>query len=142
MVRIRSLAFTGRGAAEDAMARLRDGADFGWLVANAEGQVDKSAPDVLAFDGRPITTDSMPADMQTAIKGAKAGEFRLFAAGDGPFYVLAVQEVLAPTPKAYDEVRDEIAKALYGEKLRKNADEYIAKLRAASRVQIYLEKAP
>ena len=44
-------------------------------------------------------------------------------------------------PKAYDEVRDEIARKVYGEKLRKNTEEYLARLRAASRIEIYLEKA-
>ena len=79
--------------------------------------------------------------MQEAIKGAKAGEYRLYAAAEGPLYVLVVQEVLAPVPKAYDEVRDEIARKVYGEKLRKNTEEYLARLRAASRIEIYLEKA-
>ena len=79
------------------MRKLREGADFGWLAANAEGQVDKGAPGLLAFDGRPVTTDSMPDGMQKALAGAKAGEFRLYASPEGHFYVLAVQQVIAPS---------------------------------------------
>ena len=46
------------------------------------------------------------------------------------FYVLAVQQVIAPDAKPYDEVREEIAKKLYGEKLKKHVEAYAGKLRA------------
>jgi hypothetical protein len=140
MVRIRSLGFTERRAAEAAMAKLRDGADYGWLLANAEGQVSKGAQGVLTFDGRPVTTDTMPDGLQKAVAGAKAGEFRLYEAPEGYFYVVAVQEVMAPTPRPYGDVRQEIAKRLHGEKLKKNLDVYVGKLRAASEIEIHLKK--
>ena len=72
---------------------------------------------------------------------AKAGDVRLYASPEGHFYVLAVQEVVAPSARPYDEVREEIAKKLYGEKLKKSVDDYAAKLRALSKVEIYLKKA-
>jgi parvulin-like peptidyl-prolyl isomerase len=141
MLRIRSLAFVDRKAAEAAIGQLREGADFGWLVANAEGQVDKAAAGLLTFDGRPVTTASMPEGLQKAVTGAKAGESRLYGSEDGRFYVLSVQDVVTPTAQAYDEVKGTIAKKLYGGKLKKNVEEYAAKLRAASKVDTYLRKA-
>jgi parvulin-like peptidyl-prolyl isomerase len=141
MIRMRSLAFTERVYAESAMQKLREGADFGWLVSNAEGQVPKAADDVLVFDGRPVTTDSMPEGLRQAVANARGGESRLYAAGDGHFYVLVVQDVIAPVARPYAEVRDEAAKTVYGQKLRRNVEEYIAKLRAASTIAIFLKRA-
>jgi parvulin-like peptidyl-prolyl isomerase len=141
MLRIRSLAFTRRNAAEVAMRKLREGADFGWLAANAEGQAGKGAQGVLTFDGRPVTTGSMPDGLQKALAGAKAGESRLYASPEGFVYVLVVQQVIAPVAKPYAEVRETIAKKLYDEKIKKGVEEYANKLRAQSKVETYLKRA-
>jgi hypothetical protein len=82
----------------------------------------------------------MPAGLQKALAGSKAGDQRLYASPEGPFYVLAVQQVIASNPKPYDEVRTEIAQKLYGEKLKKAIDEYSRKLRAQSKVTVYLTR--
>ena len=140
MTRMRGLAFTQRTAAEDAMRRLREGADFGFVAANAGGQVGKGAPGVLEFDGRPVTTDSMPAGMQKTLAGAKAGEFKLYASPEGHVYVLAVQQVIAPAPRSYDEAREDIAKKLYQEKLKKAVEGYAGKLRALAKVETYVKR--
>lgn len=141
MLRIRSLAFADRKAAEAAMAKLREGADYGWLLANSEGQVDQAAEGLLAFDGRPITTASMPEGVQKAVAGARTSEARLYESPDGRFYVLAIQGVVTPVPQAYDDVKGEIAKKLHGERLKKNVEEYAAKLKALSKLEIHLRKA-
>lgn len=140
MMKVRGLAFARRGAAEDAIRKLREGADFGWLATLAEGQVDKATPGVLAFDGKPITTASMPEEMQEAVAGSKAGEFRLYESPEGHFYVLAIQDVIAPDAKPYAEARGAIAKKLFGEKLKRGVEEYAGKLRALSTVEVYLAK--
>jgi parvulin-like peptidyl-prolyl isomerase len=140
MMRIRSLVFARRSAAEDAVRKLREGADFNWLVANAAGQVGREAQGLLTFDGRPVTTDSMPPGMQKALAGAKARDARLYASPQGHFYVLVVQQVLAPAAKPYAEVREGIAKKLYDEKLEKGVEDYARKLRAQSKVETYLKR--
>jgi parvulin-like peptidyl-prolyl isomerase len=140
MLRIRSLAFTGRPAAEKAMRKLREGADYGWMLANAEGQVDKGAAGLLTFDGRPVTTSSMPEGLQKALTGAKSGELRLYGSPEGHFYVLAIQQAIVPNAKPYDEVREEIAKKLYGEKLKRAVEDYAGKLRAHSKVVTFVKK--
>jgi hypothetical protein len=140
MLRVRSLAFTRRGAAEDAMRKLREGTDYGWLASNADSQVRKGDPNLLVFTGQPVTVSSMPGGVQKALAGTKPGESRLYPSPEGPFYVLTVQQVIASTPRPYDEVRDEIAKKLYGEKLKKGVDDYSGKLRAQSKVETYLKR--
>ena len=141
MMRIRSLAFTTRSAAEDAMRKLREGADSNWLASNAAGQVGKDAKGLLTFDGRPVTVDSMPPGMRKAVAGAKPRDARLYTGPEGHLYVLMVQQVIAPAAKPYAEVRDEIAKKLYDEKIKKSVDEYVRKLRAQSKVETYLKRA-
>lgn len=140
LVKVRSLAFTRRAAAEAAMRKLREGADYGWLASNGDGQVPKGTQGLLAFDARPVTTDSMPDGVQKALTGAKAGESRLYASPEGHFYVLSVQQVIASTAKPYDEVKEAIAKKVYGEKLKKSVEEYARKLRAQSKVETYLKR--
>jgi parvulin-like peptidyl-prolyl isomerase len=141
MMRIRSLAFTTRGAAEDAMRKLREGADSNWLAANAAGQAGKETLGLLTFDGRPVTVDSMPPGMRKAVAGAKPRDARLYPSPEGHVYVLMVQQVIAPAAKPYAEVREEIAKKLYDEKIKKSVDEYVRKLRAQSKVEMYLKRA-
>ena len=140
MLRVRSLAFARRDAAEDAMRKLKGGADYGWLVANAEGRVAKGATGLLALDGQPVMIDSMPDGLQKALAGSKAGEFKLYASPEGYFYVLSVQQVIGSTPRPYDEVREEIAKKLYGEKIKKAVETYAGKLRAQTKVEAYLTR--
>ncbi len=140
MMRVRGLAFARRGAAEDAMRKLREGADYNWLAANAAGQVPKDAPGLLTLDGRPVTTGSMPDGVRKVLTGARTGESRLYANPEGPFYVLVVQAVVAPTPQPYDEVRETIAKKLYSEKLKRAVESYAAKLRTHAKVETYLTR--
>jgi hypothetical protein len=140
MMRLRGLAFTRRSAAEDAMRKLREGADYNWLTANAEGQLPKDRPGLLTLDGRPVTTTSMPDGVRKAVAGARGGESRLYASPDGPLYVLVIQSVIAPTPQPYDEVRETIAKKLYGEKLKKAVETYAARLRTHTKVETYLTR--
>jgi hypothetical protein len=141
MIRARSLAFTGRVPAEEALRKLSEGTDVGWLAANAGGQVTDGAAGVLAFDGRPVTTDSLPPGVQKMLASARAGDFRLYHGPDGRFYVLAIQQVIAPEAKPYEDVREEIAKKVYAEKLRQAVEEYARKLKAQGNVRTYLRGA-
>ena len=83
----------------------------------------------------------MPPGMRKAVAGAKPRDARLYTGPEGHLYVLMVQQVIAPAAKPYAEVRDEIAKKLYDEKIKKSVDEYVRKLRAQSKVETYLKRA-
>ncbi len=56
------------------------------------------------------------------------------------YYVLVIDQVIPSAAKAYADVREEIAKKLYAEKLNKSLGEYAAKLRAQSKVETYLKR--
>jgi hypothetical protein len=141
MLRVRSLAFTKRAAAEAATEKLRAGTDFAWLAANAEDQAPRETPDLLVFDGRPVMTDSMPEDVQKVLRDTAAGDVRLYANGDGPYYTLVVQDRVAREPRPYAEVRDEISRKLFGEKLKAAVETYATRLRAQVKVEVFVTKA-
>jgi parvulin-like peptidyl-prolyl isomerase len=140
MMRISSLAFEKRADAEAGIEKLRKGTDFQWLSAHAEGQVDKKSNGLLVFEGALLTTADLPEGMRKVISGAKAGDLKLYASPEGYFYALSIQQVVASTPKPYEEAREEIAKKLFNEKLKQAMGEWTAKLRAASEIKVYLRQ--
>ncbi|MBP1777010.1 MAG: hypothetical protein H6Q86_3020 [candidate division NC10 bacterium] len=139
MMRIRSLAFTKRGDAENVIEKLKEGAEFQWLAAHAEGQADSTAKGVWSFDGKPVVTGDLPEGMRRVLAGAKAGDVRLYASGDGYFYALAIQDVIASKPQPYEEARPALTRRVAGDKIKKAVEEYAGKLRSASDVKVYLK---
>lgn len=139
MMRLRGLVFSKREDAEKALNRLRQGTDFHWLKANAEGQVDQSKKGVLTFEGNLLMTKELPEPAQKAVSGVRKGDVRLFESPEHHFYVLWVEEVLPSRPQPYAEARERIARKVYDDKLKKALEEYAGKLRAASDVKVYLK---
>lgn len=123
------------------MRALRDGADFGWLAANAAGRLSPETPGLLSLDGRPVTIDSMPGALQKALDGVASGDFRLYASPEGHFYLLGVQQVIESTARPYGEVRDAIARKLYAEKIQTDLETYAGRLRTQSAIETYLTRA-
>jgi parvulin-like peptidyl-prolyl isomerase len=139
MVKITSLAFSKRAEAEEAMERLRKGAEFQWVVAHGTGRVDPNTKDLLIFDGKWVATQILPEGLQKAIHGAKAGEYRLYEGTEGYFYILDVQEFLAARPQPYEEAKETIKKKMFEEKVKKSVEDYAGKLRIVSKITVYGE---
>ena len=139
MVRMQALVFGRRSDAEMALEKLRKGAEFQWLLAHAEGQVDPAAEGVKVFDGKPLTTKDLPPGLQRAISGVKAGDFQLYESPEGYVYLLSIQGVVASRPQPYEDVRETVLRRLYDEKVKQAIEEYAQKVRAASDVKVYLK---
>ena len=139
MMKINSLIFFKREDAEKALTSLRQGTDYQWLKANAEGQVDKSSQGIIDLDEKLLTTKDLPEGVQKSVSGAKTGDLRLFESPEKHFYVLFIKEVIPPRPQPYPEAREKIAKKIYGEKITKAVEEYADKIRAVSDVKVYLK---
>ena len=139
MMRIRGLAFAKRGDAEGAVEKLKRGAELQWLAGHAEGQVDRNAKGVLAFDGKLLTTLDLPEGVQKVVAGAKTGDYRLYASPEGHFYALAIQEVTSSKPQPYEEARKEVAQKVVKDKIKRAVEEYADKLRSASDVKVFLK---
>ena len=139
LLRLRSLVFARKDLAEAAMAKLQGGTDYKWLAANAEGQVAPDTKGVLKFNGDLLVTTSIPESVQKVVEGAKAGDFRLYAGPEDMFYLLAIEEVVAPKPQELDVVRDGIKSKVVSEKILAGLDEYAKKLRKHYPVKIYIQ---
>ena len=141
MMRLDGLAFAGRKSAEEALARLRKGDDFGWARQNAPGQIPPgSAETLLRFEPHPVVTSSLPQDLRKSLAGVSAGDYRLSGSGDGPFYVVLVREIVPAKPQSLDEVRSTVAKKVFEERREQGVLEYAKKLRTAYPVKTYVTR--
>ena len=139
MMKINSLIFFKREDAEKALTSLRQGTDYQWLKANAEGQVDKGSKGIIDLDEKLLTTKDLPEGVQKSVAGARTGDFRFFESPENYFYVLFIKEVIPPRPQPYPEAREKIANKIYGQKITKAVEEYADKIRAVSDVKVYLK---
>jgi hypothetical protein len=138
MIRIESLAFSKREDAENAVEKLRKGADIQWLRANAEGQVDvKKTGTLLVFDEKLLLTASLPEGLRKAVTGTAEGDYRIYGETGGPTYVIRIREIEPPKPQPYETVRSIIEKKVFFEKRQKAFRDWEEKLRKASEVKIF-----
>ncbi len=84
-----------------------------------------------------ITQSSLPEKVQKAVSGANAGDFRLYEGPAGQFYVLYIYQVFPAKLQPFEEVRQEIAKKVFEDKLKKSVEHWADKLREYYPVKIY-----
>jgi len=141
MVRIDSLAFVERAAAELAAEKLRKGVDFGWLAQNADGQVGTDAeadPEPLRFDGRrPIVKGALPEGLREAVDGANAGDIRVYADPQEYAYLIRVREAIPARPQEFEAIKDVVAQRVQRELRQESLDRWVGELRAASEVETF-----
>lgn len=138
MVRIDSLVFSDGKNAEEAIEKLRKGADLKWLRENAEGQVDaEKRKNLPEFGGKLLDTRTLPDGVRKAISGAAQGDYRFYADPAKAYYVLHVQDRIPSKPMPFESVRGVMEKKVRNEKLQKELRDWEEKLRKASDVKIY-----
>ncbi|MDD2582905.1 MAG: peptidyl-prolyl cis-trans isomerase [Desulfuromonadaceae bacterium] len=138
MVKIKALAFGKQNQAEAAIEKLRKGAEYQWLQANAEGLVAGDKPGLLDFGANLLISKNLPEQLQRAIDGAKKGDLRLYASPEGYYYAVQIQDFVPAKPAPLKDERKTIAQKLFGEKVGTSLEGWGTKLRAASTVNIYL----
>ena len=138
-MRIGSLVFAKRSDAEGAIEKLREGTEFEWLASHADGQVDRNTIGILSFGDKLTVTEELPEGVRKAVAGARAGDLRLYESGDGHFYVLEIREVAPAAPRAYGEVKEEIAGKIFDTEVQKAVERYADKLKSLSDVKVYLK---
>jgi parvulin-like peptidyl-prolyl isomerase len=141
MMKVSSLVFETKEKAEGALDRLKKGADFNWMKSNTEGQLDSSKSDVISFPGTTLVTKNLPEGVRNALSGAKSEEYRLYQSPEGYFYVLYVRDVVPSALQQFEEVREEIKKKVFNEKLNASVGEWADKLRVAADVKVYLSSS-
>ena len=138
MVRVDGLLFSDKGTAEEAIEKLRKGADFQWLRANAEGQVDPAkGGNLLDFNAQLLDATTLPEGVRKAISGAAPGEYRLYADPGNAYYVLGLLERFPSKPMPLETVKGELEKKVFAETLQRVLRDWEEKLRKASDVKIY-----
>ncbi len=122
--------FADRKDAENALDLVRKGADFNWVSANSSGQVSKNDPNVLVFDGRIISEDSVSDELKKYFKDAARGKTFVYTEGDF-HYVFAIKKVIASKATPYKDARGQIAKIIFGEKMQTSLADWNLKLKEA-----------
>ena len=138
MVRVDGLLFSDKKTAEEAIEKVRKGADFQWLRANAEGQVDPAkGGTLLEFKAQLLDATTLPEGVRKAISGAAPGEYRLYADPGNAYYVLDLLERFPSKPMPLETVKGALEKKVFAETLQRVLRDWEEKLRKASDVKIY-----
>lgn len=139
MVKIQSIVFKKKEAAQKSIEKLRQGMDLKWLMENAEDQVGQEGKDVLNFGDQLVTTTSMPEGAQKALEGVKSDEYRLYEAPEGYFYILHVEKLIPKRHQTLEEAMEKVGPAVYTKKLDEVMQGWVKKLREAAEVKVYAE---
>ncbi|MBI5058129.1 MAG: peptidyl-prolyl cis-trans isomerase [Nitrospirae bacterium] len=140
MMRISSMVFLKKEDAENSLDALKKGADFKWLSANTERQVDKDAKGLLEFEGTVIITKDLTGDVLKTLSGVKSGDVRLYTSPEKYYYVLYIQDVFPPKPEPFEETRQFISKEIFKDKVNKSIEDWAAKLREVYEVKVYTKE--
>jgi len=134
--KLEGLVFAEATKAQAAAKGLQAGTDLKWLKQNADGQVApaKGAP---VLEGATVSATQMPEELRKAVSGAKAGDVRL-AALDGQQYVVLVKAVTPERTRTFEEAVDEVRPQVLNKVLQQKLDEWVAKLRPAHGVKVWL----
>ena len=137
-LRLEGLAFSDARNAQAALAKLRAGTDFKFLAQNADGQIKPEAAR-LHFDGGVLSAADMPPEVQSSLAGARTGDYRLHEEG-GEHHVIHVVEEFPPRSRPFDEARADARKKVQAEKVAQAVKDWIAQLRKAYPVEVYLAR--
>ena len=124
-----------RAKADALLARLRKGEDFAALAraesrgpTASEGGLWETSPDSYAVPAVNQALDTLPQKQVSPI-----------LEGPTAYHIVRVDARRPAGPARFDEVQDEIRDSIYREKVRRESDAYIAKLRARTLVRSELD---
>jgi hypothetical protein len=135
---MKSLAFTSKESAQDALKKLQAGSDFKWVSANMTGLADAEDPKVLNLGDHLLAVTALPDDLQHELNGARQGDMYVYSGPDNLFYTLVVDSAFPPEAQTYEEVRQEIGKIVYGKVINEALEEWVVKLKEAYETEIFL----
>lgn len=138
MLRLKSLVFNNRRDAERAVDKLRKGAEYNWVSANAANQVDPDTAAVLPLGKDILSLTSLPEDLQKLAGEVKKNDLLLYAPTGDLYYALMVEDVFPPIPQPFEDAKAEARKKVFQLNSEKLLNEWIAKLKAVYPVQIFL----
>ncbi len=133
---LEGLVFADAGKAQAAAKGLQAGTDLKWLKQNAEGQVAPAAGSPV-LQGGTVSASQMPEALRKALAGCQPGDVRL-AALNGQQYVVQVKAVTPERTRTFEEAVEEVRPQVLNKALQLKIDEWMAKLRPAHGVKVWL----
>jgi hypothetical protein len=141
MVKMSSIAFGSKRAAEAVRAKLAKGTDIAWARRNAEGVAGKTEDDPFSsLNGSILSVRSLPPGMAKVVSGTHAGDFRLYEGSGGRFYVLAIEATVPARQQPYEEAKEEFREKVFQENFTRAMEDWFSKLRSASKITVYLSE--
>lgn len=138
MLKMKSLVFTDRENAQDALKKLQAGSDFKWVSANMTGLADADDKDILSLGGSLLSVNALPHELQHTVTGAKQGDLFFYADPGNLYYTLLVDSAFPPKAKTYQEVRQEVGKIIYAQKINEALADWVAKLKEVYETEIFI----
>lgn len=132
------IAFADRAAAEQALNSLARGTDLTWLRQNGPGRAEPSAEGLFAFPDRDVPLSELPESFRAELEGARPGDRRVADGGTGLAYVLIVRDVREPEPQPLDQVKGEIERAVYRDRMEAAINGWADRVRPSYDVQVFL----
>jgi len=132
--RLETIGFAEVKDAQAALQKAQAGTDMKWLKQNAAGQVPD---DKLAFTGGVVAGSAVSDDVRSVLSGVKPGDYRLFT-HEGQAFVARVADVTPEATRPLDEVREDVQKAVFGEKLTAAVKAHANEIRKVRPVKVYL----
>lgn len=117
---------------DSALARLNAGESFETLaIIYSESSLSQESGDLGLFE-----LDSLTPQLQTIIKGMKAGEFTPVIDTDQGYQILFVQDVTKTPGKSLEDASSEIERILYDEIVNNKFQAWVEDLRKQSHIKI------
>ncbi|MBN1957141.1 MAG: peptidyl-prolyl cis-trans isomerase [Desulfuromonadales bacterium] len=139
MLKMSSLVFTDQASASEALAKLRAGSDFRWVSANSENLAAGSDVNILSLGGSLLAVTALPEDLQKTLAQARQGDLFLYDGPENLYYLLQVDNAYPPKAQRYEEVRQEVGKIIYAQKINEAVEDWVAKLKEAYETEIFIE---
>ncbi len=139
MVKLKSLVFGNASAAQAALDKLKKGTDFGWVKANAEGQVKADDGGTGGIEGVMIEK-SLPETLRQGLQGADDGAFVFYRQNEKSFQVVNVERRIPPKVRPFDDVRPEVQRDVFRDKIEKALKDWTERLKKAYGAEVYAKE--
>jgi hypothetical protein len=138
MIRMNGIAFHELADAQNALEKLRKGADFKWVSANSPGQVTKGTKGITVFDNVLLSSTALPDSLRKPADTARRGDSLLYSDPDDYHHVITVSKIFPPTPRSYEDARLTIARQISDEKTRILIEDWGTKLKEEYDTRIFV----
>lgn len=138
MLKMKSLVYTKEAAAQDAFKKLKAGSDFKWVSANSIDLADPDNKDLLNLGGSLLAASALPEKLRKQVGTAKTGDVFLYDGPDNLFYTLVVEQAFESKAKTYQEVRQEVGKIVYGQKINEALEAWVDKLKEVYETEVFI----